>query len=135
MSDESIELPAKSDNSLAPSLSYISVRARVKLGGLCLKQDKATFTHGKVVNICIVYEINLWSFKQSDDPTLGNSLFGAIKLVKNTDTDKCKYSGYGIECDTKGAFSLSNGSGFGKKCNNFWIRYELFCACQQQTER
>ena len=25
----------------------------------CLKQDKITFTHGKIVNIYIVYKINL----------------------------------------------------------------------------
>ena len=30
------------------------------------------------------------------DPTLGNSLFGAVKSVKNADIDKYKYSGYGI---------------------------------------
>ena len=29
--------------------------------------------------------------------TPGNWLFGAKKLSKNTDLDKCKYSGYGIE--------------------------------------
>ena len=29
----------------------------------------------------------------------GNSLFGAIKLTKNADFDKYKYSGYGIGFD------------------------------------
>ena len=28
----------------------------------------------------------------SNDPTLGNSLFGAVKLVKEADTDENKYS-------------------------------------------
>ena len=30
------------------------------------------------------------------DFTLGNSLFGAVKLTKNSDFDKYKYSEYGI---------------------------------------
>ena len=32
----------------------------------------------------------------SDDPTLRNSFFGSIKLTKNADIDKYRYSGYGI---------------------------------------
>ena len=55
---------------------------RVKFDEGCLKQDKITFTHGKTVNIYIVYEIDLWNHVDSSDPTLGNSLFGAVKLVK-----------------------------------------------------
>ena len=31
------------------------------------------------------------------DFTLGNCLFEAVKLTKNTNPDKCKYSNYGIE--------------------------------------
>ena len=33
----------------------------------------------------IVYEINLWNYLDSSNPTLKNSLFGAVKLVKNAD--------------------------------------------------
>ena len=56
----------------------------------------------------------MWPFKQSVDFTLGNSLFGAVKLTKNADFDKYKYSGYGIGFDAHGNFSLSDGSEFGK---------------------
>ena len=59
LSDESIKSPSTSDNSLSPSFSYIGTKTRVKFVGSCLKQDKATFTNGKTVNIYIVYEINL----------------------------------------------------------------------------
>ena len=31
------------------------------------------------------YEINLWNNVDNSDPTLENSLFGAVKLVKNAD--------------------------------------------------
>ena len=42
----------------------------------------------------------------SSDPTLGNSLFGAIKLVKNVDIDKYKYSDNGTGFDMKGTFGF-----------------------------
>ena len=48
-------------------------------------------------------------------PILGNVLFVAVKLVKNADIDKYKYSGYGIGFDVKGTFSFPTG-GFGKDC-------------------
>ena len=66
LSDESIKPPSTSDNSLAPSLSYIGTRKRVKFVGSCLKQDKITVTHGKTVNLYIVYEINLWDCGYDD---------------------------------------------------------------------
>ena len=37
----------------------------------------------------------MWNYEDSSDPTLENSLFGDVKLVKNADIDKHKYSGYG----------------------------------------
>ena len=45
---------------------------------------------------------------------LGNSLFGAVKLTKNADPDRCWYSGYGIGFDTRGSFSFSDSSGSGR---------------------
>ena len=60
LSDESIKPPATSNNSLAPSLNYIgTTKTRVKFDWSCLKQNKITITHGKIVNIYIVCEINL----------------------------------------------------------------------------
>ena len=38
-----------------------------------------------------------------------NYLFGAVKLTKNADIDKCKYSGYGIGFYRRGNFSFSTG--------------------------
>ena len=58
MSGESINTPSTSDNSLAPVLSYVGNKIRVKFDGICIKQDKITFNHEKIVNICIAYEIN-----------------------------------------------------------------------------
>ena len=84
----------------------------VKFNGSCLKQDKITFNHGKTINIYIVYDLksNLNNF----DPTLENCLFGTVKLTKNSDIDKYKYSGYGIGFDSKRIFSFPSG-GIGQK--------------------
>ena len=57
LSDEIIKPPSTSDNSLPPALSYIGNKTRIKFDG-CLKQDKTTFTHGKIVNINI-YQLTI----------------------------------------------------------------------------
>ena len=85
-SDEIIKPSTSSDNSLAPVLSNIGNKTRVKFDGGSLKQDKVTFTHVTIVNIYIVYEI---SFSDSNNSytALKKVLFGAVKLIKNTDND------------------------------------------------
>ena len=45
---------------------------------------------------------------------LQNYFFGAVKLTKNVDPDKYKYSDYGIGFDASRRFSLSDDSWFGK---------------------
>ena len=78
------------DNSLLPSINYISNtdKIRVKFTVTCLKQlNKLTYTHKKVVNIYIVYELGAPSYSNSD-PTLKNCLYGAVTLKKNTDIEK-----------------------------------------------
>ena len=57
LSDETIKSPATSENSLNPKVSYYGAKARLEFRGSCLKQDKSTFNHGKIVNIYIVYEL------------------------------------------------------------------------------
>ena len=47
----------------------------------------------------------------SSYPKLENCLFGAVKLTKNADIDKCGYSGYEIGFDRHGSFSFGNGVG------------------------
>ena len=66
-----VESPAAS-NSLAPALNQINTNLRVKVDGSCLKQDKLTFTHNKVFNICIACEKNLKPNIQGADFALGN---------------------------------------------------------------
>ena len=93
-----------SNNSLAPELNHINPKQAVKFDQNCLKQDILTFTNTKVVNICIVCEINLWWNTQDTDIVLGNTLLGTVKFVKNTGSEKYKYSGYGTGFDAHGIY-------------------------------
>ena len=103
MSYENITAPTTTDYSVNPQLTYFHTKTRVKFKESCLKQDKITYNHGKIVNIYTVYEINK-TFNISSYPTLENCLFRAVSLTKNADIDKYKYSGYGIGFDRHGFF-------------------------------
>ena len=87
LSAETIKPPTTSDNSLTPALSYYGTKTRVKFTGSCLKQSKISYTHRKVVNIYIVYELGASGF-HINDPSLKNCLFGAVTLTKNAEIDK-----------------------------------------------
>ena len=101
--------PTINNNSLARTLEYINKKIFAKFNGSCLiKQNKSTFNK-RIINIYIVYDLD--SNSNDFDPTLQNCLFGAVKLTKNSDIDKYKYSGYGIGFDSKGSFLHSNGLG------------------------
>ena len=89
-------------------VSYYGTKTRAKFNGICLKQDKATFNHGMIVNVHLSYEITR-HFNISSYPTLENHLFGAVSLTKHADIDQYKYSGYGIGHDRKEIFSFGNG--------------------------
>ena len=108
MPDENIAAPTKSDYSLNSKLSYLVNTTRVEFKASCLKWDKITYTHGKIVIVYIGYEISR-NFNIGTYSTLENCLFGAVSLTKNTDIDKYKYSRYGIEFDRHGFFSHPSG--------------------------
>ena len=105
LSAESIKPPTTSGNSLTPKLNYYGNKVRVKFTGSCLKQPNISYSHEKVVNIYIVYELGA-STSHNNDPTLKNCLFGAGTLTKNADIDECKYPGHGIRFDRRLSFSF-----------------------------
>ena len=84
--------------------------------GCCLKQDKITYTHWKVVNIYMVYQLN--KIFTTVSLTLVNCLFRVVKWTKHSDNDQYKYSGYGTGCD-RGFFIF--GDGFGKNVKIFGV--------------
>ena len=90
---------------LSPLIDYLDNKIRLKFNGSCLKQNKLTYTHRTIANMYIVYEI-IASSSNNNDPRLGHSLFGAVKLTKNADLYKYQYSGYGIAFDRKVSFSF-----------------------------
>ena len=112
LSTETIKPLATSDNSLTRALSYYRTETKVKFTGSCLKQPTISCNHKALVNIYIVFELGA-SSSHNNDPTLKNSLFGAVILTKNADIDKYGYSGNGIGFDRKSIFSFSGG-GFGQ---------------------
>ena len=95
LSDKKINSIKTPNHSITLNLDYYGTKTSVEFNESCLKQDSVTFSHGKVVNIYIVYEISK-SINISNYLTLGRYLFGAVTLTKNADIDKYKYSGYGI---------------------------------------
>ena len=87
--------------------------------GSCLKNDKAKSKYDKILNTYIAYDLQS-NINYNPDFTLENCLFGGVKITKNTDVDKYKYSGYGIGFDGRGAFTHPNGS-FGNNAIIFGV--------------
>ena len=105
LSDERINSIKTPNHNITPNLDYYGTKTRVAFNGTnCLKQDKVTFNHGKVVSIYIVYEITK-SINISEYSTLVNCLFGGVSLTKNADVDRYKYSGYGTGFERRGSYS------------------------------
>ena len=125
MSNESITPSSAPNDFLSSSLNYLGTKIRVKFSGSCLRQDKITYTHGKIVNIYIVYEKNKKDNIIISDPTLENCLFGAVTLSKNVNIDRYGYSGYGTGFDSF-SFFIFRWWTWSKRIN-FWSRYEFFC--------
>ena len=92
------------------SQGYVSSYGIVTFKGICLKQKSVSFLHKKVVNLYISYTLDRQSKDLDTDFTPGNCLFGAVKLTKNADPDKYKYSGYEIGFDSPSQFSWRDGS-------------------------
>ena len=119
------------DNTLAPEVELTGEKMFVKLRGSCLKQDKVTLNHRKIVNIHIVYDLE--SNLNNSDPNLENCLFGAIKLTKNSGINKYMYSGYGLGFGSKGTFSHPDGSSFGQNVIVFGVDQSNFSHAHNKT--
>ena len=76
----------ESDTKFSPD--YDSSYGIMTFKGICLKQESVSFPHKKVVNLYIPYALDKRSKYLDTDFTLGNCLFGAVKLTRNADPDK-----------------------------------------------
>ena len=75
----------------------------------------------KVINLYIYYTIGLQLRNSNTGFILSNCLFGSVKLTKNADLDKFKYTGYGKRFGSRADFLVTDGS-YGKNLI-------IFCAC------
>ena len=81
LSKKKLKPPYKS---LSPKLISYNSRIKLKIKGSGLKKN--------VVNLFIVYNLDTWSQDINTEFTLKNCLFGSVKLTRNADLDKYKYS-------------------------------------------
>ena len=54
----------------------------------CLKPTNFTFTPTNIINIFIIYELDIWLRDLTSDFTLKDCLYGSVKLANNVDQDK-----------------------------------------------
>ena len=64
-----------------------------------------SFLHKNIVNLYIASKLDALLKDLNTDFTLGHCLFGTVKLTKNADPDKYKFSGYGMEFNSHLEFS------------------------------
>ena len=110
--DSDMDAVSVATTSLPPLID--NGRMSVRLEGAYFKQTRLLRPNNdNVVNIYIVYLIDLISNFRNTDYTVQNALFGVVKITKNAkDTSKPKYEGYGICFDEGGTFSkggINNG--------------------------
>ena len=94
MSEENIENITKSENHFAPTFVDHHLLPDITFDGDCLITK---IVIPKIVrNFFISYTLTRWLRNLITYFTLTNSLFGSVKLAKNADPGKYKYSGYDI---------------------------------------
>ena len=83
-------------------------RMNVYLSGNHFQQNVANIPNSNnVINIYIVYKLTLISSTRNTDYTIQNALFGAMKIIKNTNSSKNNYKGYGLCFDEGGEFGYT----------------------------
>ena len=105
-----------------PKLIANNEKLKLKLLKFPMKQAKVTYNHEKIVNIDIVYELISSAINVS--APLHNSLYGAVRMIKDSDAatvGEYKYSGYGISFYSKKTFLHSDKKNSSKKCDDIWL--------------
>ena len=109
MPEECTEKITKSNNLFAPTFLNLYILPDVDFTGHCLINNNIS-VFKKVKHIYISEIIIQRSRYLNTDFTLGNSLFGSVKLTKNTDPNKYVNTGYVTRFDLHSQFSLPDGS-------------------------
>ena len=100
MSEESIENITKSESNFAPTFIDHHFLPDMNFNGHCLTKNNISILE-KVINHHVSYTWNPQSKNLNIDFALGNCLFESVKLTKNADLDKYKYTGYGVGFDLR----------------------------------
>ena len=72
--------------------------------------NKNIFIPKKVIKLYISYTLSPCLRNLNTYFTLNNCTFRSVELTKNADSNKYKYSGYGIEFDPRSEFLFTDGS-------------------------
>ena len=91
MSEENIENITKSDSNFAPTFVDHHLLPDMNFNGHCLIKNNISIPK-KVINLYISYTLGPQLRNLDTYFTLGNCLFRSVKLTKNADLDKCKYT-------------------------------------------
>ena len=67
----------------------------IKFNSTTLAIEQSNFAT-KIVNVCIIYDLDNWPKNPLRNFALNSCLFGATNIVKNDEKEKYVYIGYGI---------------------------------------
>ena len=118
ISVKNVEIITKSDSNFAPTFVDRHVLPDINFNEHCLISNNISIPT-KVINICISYILNQWPRDSNTDFTLGSCFFGYVKLNKNADLEKYKYSSYAMQFVSSLEFSFTNGR-IGKNVIILW---------------
>ena len=117
MSEENVENITTSDSNFAPTSVDHHVFSEINFIRHCLINENISIPK-KIINLYISYTLYPLLRYLNTDFTLNNHLLGSVKLNKNADPGKYKYSSYGIGFDSRSEFSFTDGS-MRKNVTNF----------------
>ena len=109
MSEEDIEIITKSDSDYAPSFVDYYVLPGINFNGHCLINSNISVPK-KVINMYISYALGEYQRYLNTDFSIATCLFGSLELTESTDPNKYKYSGYGLEFNSRSKVSFTDGS-------------------------
>ena len=92
MSEESIEKITKSDSNFAPNFVDHHVLPNINFNEYFFIKKNISIPK-KIINLYISYTLGSLLRNLNTSFTLSNCLFRSVKLIKNADPDKYKYTG------------------------------------------
>ena len=108
ISEESIENITKLDSNFVPAFFHHHPLPDINFNRHCLIKNDISIPK-KVINLYITYTLDPQLRNLNTHFMLSNCLFGSVKIAKNADLDKYKYTGYSIGFDFCSEFLCTDG--------------------------